>query len=86
VSKVEPPIEIKPPIPEKIPAGPTPVAGGAEPLDLRQAPVEAKPAPETKPVSEKKAPTLAEGEVGVPTAKPVREEEEMIDLSTFKKI
>jgi hypothetical protein len=68
VNKVEPPIETKAPISEKIPAGPTPVASGAEPLDLRQAPVEAKPAPETKPVPEKK------------------EEEEMIDLSTFKKI
>lgn len=68
VNKVEPPIETKPSIPEKIPAGPIPVAAGAEPLDLRRAPVEAKPAPETKPVSEKK------------------EEEEMIDLSTFKKI
>ena len=76
VSKVEPPIETKP----------IPVAAGAEPLDLRRAPVEAKSASETKPVSEKKAPTLAEGEVGVPTAKRVEEKEEMIDLSTFKKI
>jgi len=76
VSKVEPPIETKP----------IPVAAGAEPLDLRRAPVEAKSASETKPVSEKKAPTLAEGEVGVPTAKRVGEKEEMIDLSTFKKI
>jgi hypothetical protein len=71
--------EVKPP--ENLP-----VVNRVEPLDLRQAPVEAKPAPGIKPVSEKKAPTLAEGEVGVSTAKRVGEEEEMIDLSTFKKI
>ena len=47
-------------------------------LDLRQTPAE------IKPVSEKKAPTLAEGEVKVPPAKRVEEEEKMIDLSTFK--
>ncbi len=62
-------VEIKPP--ENLPVvsrAEPPVAAGAEPLDLRQAPVEAKPAPEIKPVPEKK------------------EEEEMIDLSTFQKI
>lgn len=89
-------LETKEPVkPLVVPPIKAPTAPIEPTLDLRPKPtavptppprpaVQPMPPKETKPeLLPKKAPTLAEGEVGVPTPKGVGEEEEMIDLSKF---